>query len=78
MNNKDPKVDGQKLFSLIFESVMAVLYVCVAYLLLTTQLADHLIKESFRLPLGIILGVYGIFRVYRAFKKLKSRQNETF
>ncbi len=76
MNHKNPKVDGRSLFTLIFESVMAVLYVCIAYLLLATPVLNQWIAEGFRLPLGIILGLYGLFRVYRAIRKLKSAKDE--
>lgn len=74
--NRDPKADNRSLFSLIFESIMAILYVFLAYLLLATHVTDQWVGEAFRLPLGIVLGLYGLFRVFRAIKKLKSGKDE--
>lgn len=76
MINKNPKLDGRSLFALVFESVMAVLYICIAFLLLKTQVLDAIIAENFRLPLGLILALYGLFRIYRAIKRIKSVKDE--
>lgn len=75
--NRKPKVNGQVLFSLAFEAVMAVLYLCFACILLFTHVLDAFIAESFRLPLGIVLALYGLYRVYRIIKRIKSVYNET-
>lgn len=74
--NKNPKENGRFLYALAFESVMAILYICIAYLLLGTQALNPYVAESFRLPLGIILTVYGLFRIYRAVKKIIRLNNE--
>ena len=61
---------GRNLVLYVFESVMAFFYLAVAYILLFTErFADSIVKEI-RLPLGILLGVYGLFRVYRAIGRL--------
>ena len=60
---------GRNLAVYVFESVMAFFYLAVAYILLFTErFADSIVKEI-RLPLGILLGVYGLFRVYRAIRR---------
>jgi hypothetical protein len=64
---------GQRLALLIFEVAMSVLYLVFAVLFLFPslfhiQFAAQL--ESIRVALGVILGIYGIFRVYRVVKKL--------
>lgn len=76
MKNNNPKGNGHSLYTLAFESVMAVIYVCIAYLLLCTGVLNPYIAENFRLPLGIILAVYGAFRVYRAIRRVISVNNE--
>jgi len=76
MINKTPKVDGRSLFLLVFESVMAVLYICVAYLLLFTQVFETILADGFRLPLGVLLSLYGLFRILRAAKRIKSLYDE--
>ena len=60
---------GRNLALYVFESVMAFFYLAVAYILLCTErFADSIVKEI-RLPLGILLGVYGLFRIYRAVRR---------
>jgi len=49
---------------------MSLLYLGVAYILLFTNILEGKISErNIRLALGILLGLYGIFRVYRVIKK---------
>ena len=61
----------------IFESVMALLYLAISFMLLFTTLFDNAISSgNTRLLLGILLGVYGIFRVFRAIKKYKGNKDE--
>jgi hypothetical protein len=67
-------IKGQQLALLIFEAVMAVFYLAFAALFLFpsqfhVQFAPQL--ESIRVVLGIVLGIYGIFRIYRVIKKLR-------
>ena len=64
------KYNGQKLFLFIFECVMALAYVAISIVLLFTPLFNHRIQEGLRIGLGVVLGLYGLFRVYRAYKKL--------
>jgi hypothetical protein len=70
------KFNGQKLGWFIFEAAMAVLYVVFSAIFLFPslfhlQLNRDVIPEGFSTALGIILGIYGIFRVYRAIKKMR-------
>jgi len=75
MDNKESnKWSGQQLALFVFEAAMAVLYlvfsvVCLFPSLLHLRFAPQF--EGIRIVLGIILGVYGIFRIYRVIKKLR-------
>ena len=71
-NNKNEL--GQKTGLFIFESVMALLYLVISFMLLFSKLFENaVIDKNIRLILGILLGFYGIFRVYRAFRTFKNR-----
>ena len=71
-DNKNESVQNTGLY--IFECVMAVLYLAMAFILLFTPLFEDTISgKSIRLALGILLGVYGIYRAYRAIKKFRKR-----
>ena len=60
----------------IFECVMAFLYLVVSFILLFTTLFQHSIpNKNLRLFLGILLGFYGVFRIYRAIRKSKNENN---
>ena len=74
MNNRNPKVDGRVLVSLIFEAFMAIVYCVMGYIFLRTELFN--INEGVRMPLGILLSLYGLFRLYRVIKRIKSVKNE--
>jgi len=69
-NSKKP--DGQKLSLLIFECFMAVLYLAFGVVFLFTPYFDAALRGQIGLKtaLGIVLGLYGIFRIYRAVRKL--------
>ncbi|MDR1436746.1 MAG: hypothetical protein LBI65_01375 [Candidatus Symbiothrix sp.] len=64
------KREGQKLALFIFECVMAVLYLFIGIVFLFTSFYIYLIDGTVRIALGIVFGLYGIFRIYRALKKL--------
>jgi hypothetical protein len=64
------KLEGQKLGLFIFECVMAVLYLAASALLLFTPMFDSAIEGGMKIALGVLIGIYGFFRVYRAVKKL--------
>lgn len=70
MDKDNQKVSGRILIC-IFESLMSILYLFMAYILIGTTAFNNL-SSSLRLPFGIVLAIYGAFRVYRAIKKLKS------
>ena len=74
MKNRSPKVNGQSLVSFIFEAFMAVLYCVMGYVFLATELFN--VNEKVRMPLGILLSLYGLFRLYRVVKKLKTAKDE--
>ena len=74
MQENNKKESGQNIGLYIFESVMALLYLVISFILLFTKLfEDAITDKSIRLFLGILLGFYGIFRVYRAFVKFRNR-----
>jgi hypothetical protein len=67
------KLEGRDLALFIFECAMAVFYLLFACAFLFPSLfhiefASQL--EGIRVALGAVVGLYGIFRVYRATKKL--------
>ena len=60
----------------IFECTMSLMYLAMSFVLLFTKLfEDSISDKSIRLGLGILLGFYGFFRVYRAIKKFLKRDN---
>ena len=54
----------------IFECVMSLAYLAFSVIFLFTELFIDTVSGTPRLMVGILLGIYGIFRVYRALKKL--------
>ncbi len=60
----------------VFEGVMAFFYLAFAYVLLFTERFSDSIVSEIRLPLGILLGVYGLFRIYRAVKRFFVKKTE--
>ena len=73
-NKKSNKRSGQQLALLVFEAAMAVLYLMFSVVCLFPSLFHFRFASQFegiRIVLGIILGIYGIFRIYRVIKKLR-------
>lgn len=62
-------LQGGNLALYVFECLMALFYVAIAYVLLCTELFADRISGKIRLALGILLGVYGLFRAYRAIRR---------
>lgn len=78
-NLRSGRNTGGSSFLLIFESVMSVFYLALAYIVLFTELFANAIDYKYRLILAIILTLYGIYRIYRAAKKIKiknAKKNE--
>ncbi|MDL2223358.1 hypothetical protein LJB98_04575 [Bacteroidales bacterium OttesenSCG-928-M11] len=68
---------SQSLGAFIFECVMAVLYLAISYSFLFTSIFNTVIvNPTIRQILGALLGLYGIFRVYRAIRKAMIRSKE--
>ena len=63
----------QKLGLFIFECAMALFYVAISVVLLFTPLFSRSIQEGLRITLGVICGIYGLFRIYRAYNKIVQR-----
>lgn len=65
------KYDGKALALVIFESVMAVFYLVAGVSLLVWEKAEVLIQfKTIRIVVGVVILLYGIFRVYRAIRKI--------
>ena len=72
-NEKSNKWGGQQLALLVFEAAMAILYLFFSVVFLFPSLFHFQFASQFegiRVALGIILGIYGIFRIYRVIRKL--------
>jgi len=67
------RFSGTKLGLFIFECIMALFYVAFSYILLFTPLLNNRIQEGIRIGLGIVLGIYGLYRIYIAYKKITHR-----
>ncbi|MDR0798272.1 MAG: hypothetical protein LBN18_00720 [Dysgonamonadaceae bacterium] len=67
------KLNGQKLGWFIFEAAMAALYILFAIIFLFPSWFHlHMaVQDGIRIALGAILGVYGVFRIYRVINKLR-------
>jgi len=65
------KYGGQKVSRFIFECFMAIVYAFASYVFLFTHFFDNsILPRGMRIGLGIVLGLYGLFRIYRAYKKI--------
>lgn len=65
------KYAGKALAIVVFESAMALFYLIAGLGLLFWQRAELLIQHTVvRNVIGVLFLLYGIFRVYRAIKKL--------
>jgi len=73
MDSDDTKYKAQKLGLFIFESVMSFAYIALSIVLLFTPIFTHRIQNGLRIGLGVILGLYGLFRVYRVYVKIAQR-----
>ena len=73
-SEKTDKYSVQRLGLFIFDGFMAVLYLAAGVYLLFTSAFYHIPKEM-RIGLGIVFGLYGLFRVYRAYQRI-TQKNE--
>ncbi|MDO4725695.1 MAG: hypothetical protein Q4A56_00540 [Porphyromonadaceae bacterium] len=65
------KYKGKALAIMIFESAMAVFYLLAGVGLLLWHKAETIIQnQPIRIVIAVLFLLYGIFRVYRAIKKL--------
>lgn len=72
MNTGDPgKYEGQRLGLFIFDCFMSVMYLVLSIVLLFTSLLKvWQIQREIQIGLGVLFGLYGIFRVTRATKMI--------
>jgi hypothetical protein len=67
-DNSD-KYGNQRLGLLIFDCFMSVMYLILSVVLLFTSFLKHWhIPQGIQIGLGILFGLYGIFRVTRAIR----------
>jgi hypothetical protein len=57
----------------IFTQVMAVVYVAAGVFLILYDSESLPVNRTFRIIFGILLLVYGIFRSYRAYKSMTTK-----
>jgi len=74
-SEKFDRFGGAKLGLFVFECIMALFYVAFSFILLFTSLLNNRIQEGFRIGFGIVLGIYGLYRIYAAYKKI-TQKNE--
>jgi len=72
-SEKTDENNWQRLSLFIFECVMAVVYVVLSIILLFTSFFTRSVPEGLRIGVGIVIGLYGLFRVYRAYVKINLR-----
>ena len=63
----------QRVALFIFECLMAVVYVFLSVILLFTPFFNRSVPEGLRIGVGIVIGLYGLFRVYRAYIKITQK-----
>jgi hypothetical protein len=75
MNFEKPdQYEGQKLGLFIFDCFMSVVYLVLSIILLFTPLLKGWqVPEGVKIGLGVLFGLYGIFRVSRATKRMIQR-----
>ena len=66
-------VQARSIGMLIFECVMAVLYLSFGAVFLFTPYVSA-VSGWYRIAFGLLLGVYGVFRIIRAIKKVSLRK----
>ena len=72
-SGRTDKYNGQKAALFIFECVMAIVYVMSSIVLLFTPYFNRSVPGGLRIGVGIVFGLYGLFRIYRAYLKIKQR-----
>jgi len=73
--DKFDRFSGAKLGAFVFKCIMALFYVAFSFILLFTSLLSNRIQEGLRIGLGIVLGIYGLVRIYTAYKEI-TQKNE--
>jgi uncharacterized membrane protein HdeD (DUF308 family) len=73
--NTEKQPDGQQLGLFIFDCVMSVLYLVFGIILLFVPF-QSLIPSQIKIALGVVFIIYGVFRVFRAKKRLSSRKTD--
>jgi hypothetical protein len=58
-----------------FKDIMALFYVVAGAFLIFSDLNILPINKTYRISLGIVLMIYGFYRIYRAFRLIRE-QNE--
>ena len=75
MDSENTGTNKRLIFSLfIFKSVMSVFYLAIGVMVLFTDIFTKVfinfnIERWWRIPVGVLFCLYGLFRVYRAYKE---------
>jgi hypothetical protein len=70
-SGESSQYEGQKLGLFIFDCFMSVMYLILSIILLFTPLLKNWqIPEGVKIGLGVLFGLYGIYRVSRATKRI--------
>jgi hypothetical protein len=65
----------QRLSLFVFECAMAVFYLAISIVLLFTTMLDYAFyNKGLKLVVGVLFGIYAIFRVFRSLNKLRDRE----
>jgi FtsH-binding integral membrane protein len=65
--------ESQKFGLFIFDCFMSVMYLVLSVILLFTAFFKIWLADGIRIGLGVIFGLYGIYRVIRATKRIIQR-----
>jgi hypothetical protein len=67
-------MNGKEQALFVFDAFMAVLYLAVGLTLLLADMSRFRIQGVLKILLGVLFTVYGLFRIYRAFKNAVSNE----
>jgi hypothetical protein len=75
MNESEPEKRSGIRIIFVFEAVMAVFYLAFGGILLLTQWFDRALygNRTLKLTVGILFAIYGIFRIYRSWKRISAK-----
>ena len=75
---KSNKQKSIQLGLLIFECGMAILYLFFAVIFIAPSILGfqlHNVQDGLRITIGVIVGIYGIFRIFRCVNRIREFKN---